>query len=267
MKYPIYQVDAFTVSPFSGNPAAVVLLDRSKEDDWMQAVASEMNLSETAFLLAKGDDYSLRWFTPVTEVDLCGHATLASAHILYESGYYELDETIQFITRSGVIKAAFDQGTIELTMPRREPIPFAISADIKKSLNLNAVDVARWQENLLLIELESSEQVRDYEPDIKNILQLPWEDLVITARDETGKFDFVSRFFAPQLGINEDPVTGMSFCVLGPYWQEKLGKSTFHAFQASPRGGEVWVKVEPDHVLIGGKAVTVLKGDLQHQRD
>lgn len=267
MKYPIYQVDAFTVSPFSGNPAAVVLLEHPKEDHWMQAVASEMNLSETAFLLAKGDDYSLRWFTPVTEVDLCGHATLASAHILYECGYYELDETIKFITRSGVIKATFNQGTIELTMPRRDPTSCLPSPDIKKSLNLDTVNIVRWEDSLLLVELKSSEQVREFEPDFKSILQLPWEDFVITTRDETGRFDFISRFFAPRLGINEDPVTGMSFCVLGPYWQGKLGKSAFHAFQASPRGGEVWVKVAPDHILIGGKAVTVLKGDLQHQRD
>lgn len=266
MKYPVYQVDAFTVKPFAGNPAAVILLDRPKDEAWMQSVASEMNLSETAFLFAKGGDYALRWFTPVTEVDLCGHATLASAHILYEFGFYEPDEVINFNTKSGVITASFNQGTIELSMPRRDPVALANSPQIEAALGLTPLDVAQWSDELLLVELADANAVQNFEPNFKSIAALPWEDVLITAKAE-GKFDFISRFFAPRLGINEDPVTGMSFCVLGPYWQAKLGKDCFRAFQASPRGGEAWVKVADKHVFIGGKAVTVLQGDLLHQRD
>lgn len=266
MKYPVYQVDAFTVKPFAGNPAAVVLLDHPKDEVWMQAVASEMNLSETAFLFAKGGDYALRWFTPVTEVDLCGHATLASAHILYEFGFYEPDEMINFNTKSGVITASFNQGTIELSLPRRDSVALPSSPQIEAALGLTPFDVAQWNDKLLLVELEDAKAVQDFEPNFKSIAALLWEDVLITAKAE-GKFDFVSRFFAPRLGINEDPVTGMSFCVLGPYWQAKLGKANFHAFQSSARGGEVWVKIADKHVYIGGKAVTVLQGDLLHQRD
>lgn len=265
MKYPVYQVDAFTVKPFTGNPAAVVLLDQPKDDAWMQAVASEMNLSETAFLQAKGDDYSLRWFTPVTEVDLCGHATLASAHILYEFGFYEPDETIHFNTKSGVITATFNQGTIELSMPRHDPVTMKSNSEIEDVFGSSAVELAQWSDRLLLLEFDNPEFVRNFEPNFKKIAALSWNDIVITAKTD-GKFDFISRFFSPCVGINEDPVTGMAFCVLGPYWQTKLGKDSFHAFQASSRGGEVWVKVTEKHVLVGGKAVTVCQGELLHQR-
>jgi PhzF family phenazine biosynthesis protein len=264
MKYPVYQVDAFTVKPFAGNPAAVVLLDQPKEDAWMQAVAAEMNLSETAFLLAKGDDYSLRWFTPITEVDLCGHATIASAHILYEFGYYEPDEIINFNTKSGVITATFSLGTIELSMPRRDTVSIASSPEVESVFGTTPVDLAQWANTMLLVELKDAQAVQNFEPNFKSIAALPWEDIIITAK-AVGKFDFVSRFFAPCVGINEDPVTGMSFCALGPYWQNKLGKDSFHAYQASPRGGEVWVKVADTHVYVGGKAVTVCQGELLHQ--
>lgn len=264
MKYPVYQVDVFTVKPFAGNPAAVVLLDQPKEDAWMQAVAAEMNLSETAFLLAKGNDYSLRWFTPITEVDLCGHATLASAHILYEFGFYEPDETIHFNTKSGVITATFKLGTIELSMPRRDAVSHEKSPEIEAVFCSDIVNLAQWSDKLLLIELKDAQTVQNFEPHFKQIAGLPWDDFIITAKSE-GKFDFISRFFSPHTGINEDPVTGMSFCVLGPYWQSKLGKSEFHAFQASKRGGEVWVKVADSLVIVGGKAVTVCQGELLHQ--
>jgi PhzF family phenazine biosynthesis protein len=264
MKYPVYQVDAFTIKPFTGNPAAVVLLDQPKEDAWMQAVAAEMNLSETAFLLAKGDDYSLRWFTPITEVDLCGHATLASAHILFEFGFYEPDETISFNTKSGVITATFKQGTIELIMPRREPVAMTKTPEIEAVFCNDIVDLAQWSDRLLLLEFKDTQSVLSFVPHFKQIASLPWDDFIITSKSE-GKFDFISRFFSPHTGINEDPVTGMSFCVLGPYWQAKLGKSDFHAFQASARGGEVWVKVADSQILVGGKAVTVCQGELLHQ--
>ena len=264
MKYPVYQVDAFTVKPFTGNPAAVVLLDQPKEDAWMQAVAAEMNLSETAFLLAKGNDYSLRWFTPITEVELCGHATLASAHILYEFGFYEPDETILFNTKSGVITATFKQGTIELSMPRRDFVSMTNTPEIEAVFCKDIMDLAHWNDRMLLLEFKDSQSVMDFEPHFKQIASLPWDDFIITAKSE-GKYDFISRFFSPHTGINEDPVTGMSFCVLGPYWQAKLGKNDFHAFQASKRGGDVWVKVADSHVFVGGKAVTVCQGELLHQ--
>lgn len=265
MKYPVYQVDAFTVKPFSGNPAAVVLLDQSREDAWMQAVAREMNLSETAFLIAKGDDYSLRWFTPVAEVDLCGHGTLASAHILYEFGFYDPDETIHFNTISGVITATFKHGTIELSLPIRATTPIENTPRIQATFGPLPIAISQWSNQLLLLEFENTQSILAFEPDCQKIGALDWTDILITTKGNE-KYDFISRFFSPRLGVNEDPVTGMSFCSLGPYWQTKLGKDTFHAYQASARGGEAWVKVTDKHVYVGGKAVTVFQGDLVHQR-
>lgn len=265
MKYPIYQVDAFAVQPFKGNPAAVCILEKPKEADWMQSVAAEMNLSETAFLYAKKDDYELRWFTPTTEVDLCGHCTLASAHILYESGFYDPDETINFHTKSGLITSTFSRGTIELDMPRLDFELTEPSAELLDVLGASPVSVANSGSKLILVELENSDAVKSFVPDIKKISALE-VDLLITSLDESGKYDFISRFFAPTDGIFEDPVTGMAHCVLGPYWAPKLKKTSFHAYQASARGGEVWVSVEPNRVLLGGKAVTVMQGELVHQK-
>ncbi|MGV8050148.1 MAG: PhzF family phenazine biosynthesis protein [Anaerolineaceae bacterium] len=267
MKIPIFQVDAFAVQPFKGNPAAVCLLETPRDSIWMQNVAAEMALSETAFLLAKGEGYELRWFTPKTEVELCGHATLASAHILYEFGFFEPDENIKFFTSSGLITASFNHGTIELDMPRRNPVPTAPSPLLLEILGQETVAVAAYEDKVLLAELPERQMIDNFIPEWKKIALLETPDLIITARCDDDKYDFVSRFFSPGTGIYEDPVTGMAHCVLAPYWAEKLGKTKFHAYQASPRGGEVWVRLGADRVFIGGKAITVMQGDLLHQKD
>lgn len=264
-KYTIYQVDAFTLKPFKGNPAAVCILPVEKDNEWMQAVAQEMNLSETAFLLPKGNDYLLRWFTPTTEVELCGHATIASAHILFENGFYDFDETINFHTASGVIAATFDNGTIELNMPLIKSQDVEIPADVIEATGLNPVAAALSETNQLILMLGSEDEVRAFEPDMKKIAALPYIDLIITAEADGEKFDFISRFFSPRTGIPEDPVTGMAHCVLGPFWQRRLDKSGFCAYQASKRGGRVWVKVDDNRCYIGGKAVTVFKAELFKQ--
>lgn len=266
MKIPYYQVDAFTVSPFKGNPAAVIILEKARNEAWMQSVASEMNLSETAFLVAERDGYHLRWFTPTTEVELCGHATLASAHILFEFGFYEPDERITFYTKSGLIGASFQNGTIELDMPRRDPKPLERDPQIEALLGVPVVSLAGYGETLLLVELETAQMVSDFVPDFNKINELPQHDLLITAHDGQ-QYDFVSRFFSPKTGIYEDPVTGMAHCSLAPYWAARLGKTEFHAYQASKRGGELWVRLGEDRVYLGGKAVTVFQGDILHQKE
>ena len=264
-KYTIYQIDAFTVRPFKGNPAAVCILPDEKGDEWMQAVAQEMNLSETAFLLPKGNDYQLRWFTPTTEVKLCGHATIASAHVLFENGLYDFEETINFHTASGVIAATTNNGTIELNMPLIKSEDVDVPADAVEATGLKPIAAAYSETRQLILVLGSAEEVRSFEPDMKKIAALPYVDLMITAEADDEKFDFISRFFSPHTGIPEDPVTGMEHCVLGPFWQRRLGKSQFCAYQASKRGGKVWVKVADDRCFIGGKAVTVLKAELLRQ--
>jgi len=265
MKFPFYQVDAFAVKPFKGNPAAVFLLESAREDSWLQAVAEEINLPETAFLLPKGHDYQLRWFTPTTEVDLCGHATIASAHILYEFGYYDFEETINFHTRSGIITSTFNRGTIELDMPRLNVKPCPMPDDLLIILGAEPVTTFVSDANTLIAEMPSAEYIRSFVPDFKKIEKLDFEGLTITAPSDDPRFDFISRYFSPRDGIPEDPVTGMAHCALGPYWEAKLGKSNLHAYQASARGGEVWLRVAPNRVFVGGKAVTVLAGEMLRQ--
>lgn len=265
MKFPFYQVDAFAVKPFRGNPAAVILMEDTREDSWLQAVAQEINLSETAFLRPKGHDYELRWFTPTTEVDLCGHATIASAHVLYEYGFYDPDEMINFHTRSGVLTSTFNRGTIEINMPRFKVTPLATPPLLKEILGFDPLAVAESENGVLIAELANVDQITSFTPDFKSIAQLEHHDLALIASGEGTKYDFISRFLSPKTGIPEDPVTGMAHCVLGPYWEGKTGKNQFHAYQASARGGEVWVRLAEKRTFIGGKAVTVLKGEMLKQ--
>lgn len=265
MNYPYYQVDAFAIKPFRGNPAAVILMEDTREDKWLQAVAQEINLSETAFLRPKGHDYELRWFTPTTEVDLCGHATIASAHILYEFGYYDTDETISFYTLSGVLRSTFNRGTIELDMPRFGFSPAVPPAGLSDILKTDPLAVSESDNDMLIAELANESLVRQFSPDFDEIQRLEYDGLALTARSDDPKFDFISRYFSPRTGIPEDPVTGMAHCALGPYWESKLMKSDFHAYQASARGGEVWVRLSDTRAFIGGKAVTVFKGEMLRQ--
>lgn len=261
MNLPFYQVDAFTDSPFSGNPAAIVLLSEQGEDGWLQQVAMEMNLPETAFLCKWGDGYNLRWFTPEVEIDLCGHATLASAHILWEQHYLAPQEEAVFLTRSGRLSAAKHGHWIELDFPAEREQQAVAPAGLLEALGVEAVYTGKNRFDYLL-EVESEEVVRNMRPDSHALKKISQRGAIVTAKSVDGKFDFVSRFFAPIVGIDEDPVTGSAHCCLGPYWQRKLGKNELLAYQASARGGVVKVRVAGERVYLGGQAVTVLRGAL-----
>lgn len=254
-------VDAFTDRPFSGNPAAVVPLPEWREDGWLQSVAMEMNLSETAFLVKDAIGWRLRWFTPKVEVALCGHATLASAHVLWSEGYASPAEGLHFHTKSGVLKAAQKDSRVELDFPAKPPTQCSPPPGLLEALGTSARHVAKNQFDYL-VEVDSEEQVRQLAPDFARLSSLDIRGVIVTSQSATPTFDFVSRFFAPRVGVNEDPVTGSAHCCLGPYWQERLGKSEFSAFQASARGGVLQVRVEGDRVYLAGKAVTVCRGEL-----
>ncbi len=257
----IYQVDAFTEKPFAGNPAAVCLLPERRDDAWMQAVAREMNLSETAFLTPQGDGFSLRWFTPVVEVELCGHATLASAHVLWETRSLEPHQQARFYTRSGLLTARANGEWIELDFPAiiegLAPAPPGLLEALRVSpryLGRNRFDY--------LLELDCEKTLRNLKPDFDRLASVEARGIIVTCLSTTPPYDFVSRFFAPQSGVNEDPVTGSAHCCLGPFWSKRLGRTELLAYQASPRGGVVRVRVGSDRVMLGGQAVTVLRGEL-----
>lgn len=257
-----YQVDAFTDQPFKGNPAAVCLLAAARPADWMQSVAAENNLSETAFLVADGDGYRLRWFTPKSEVKLCGHATLASAHVLYESGALPLSQAARFYTASGLLTACYEQEArfIELDFPATPVVECEAPDGMVAALGVEPVFVGRGDDDYL-VEVESAAAVAAAAPNFSRLLQAQCRGVILTARSSDPSYDFVSRFFAPAVGINEDPVTGSAHCRLAPYWQAKLGKDVFLAYQASQRGGSLRLKIIGDRVRIGGKAVTVIQGE------
>lgn len=262
MTIPIFQVDAFTDQPFHGNPAAVCLLDRARDEEWMQPVAAEMNLAETAFLSPRSEGYDLRWFTPTCEVDLCGHATLASAHVLWESGRLPPDATARFHTKSGWLTAVQRDGLVELDFPATpaDPAP-AFAAGLAAALRA-PVEWAGRSRFDLVARLTDAEAVRRVVPDYTLVGALPCRGVIVTAPGDDGKHDFISRFFGPQSGVDEDPVTGSAHCALSPYWTGVLGRNSLVGYQASPRGGTVRVELVGDRVLLRGHAVTVLRGEL-----
>jgi PhzF family phenazine biosynthesis protein len=260
MPLPLFHIDAFTDHAFAGNPAAVCLLEREMEDGWLQAVAREMNLSETAFLLRRDDGFGLRWFTPLVEVDLCGHATLASAHFLWQERHLKADATARFHTRSGLLTATQREPWIELDFPTKPTQQAAAPAGLAAALGATPVTLGRADYDYL-VELASEDEVRALEPDFRALRVVNARGVIVTAAG-SGPYDFVSRFFGPAVGIDEDPVTGSAHCALGPYWQQRLGKSSFLAYQASARGGVVRVDVAGDRVRLGGQAVTVTRGEL-----
>lgn len=257
----IYQVDAFTDRAFSGNPAAVCLLTGPKDEVWMQAVAREMNLSETAFVRRSGEAFALRWFTPLVEVELCGHATLATAHILWETGLLPQREEAQFRTQSGGLTASREGNLIVLDFPARPPEESAAPHGLIEALGIAPRYVGRY-EQFYLVEADSESEVRDIQPDFARMHELPVRGLMVTSRGSSADFDFVSRYFAPWAGVNEDPVTGSAHCCLGPFWSGRLGKDELVAYQASHRGGVVRVRIAGDRVQLGGRAVTVMAGAL-----
>jgi len=261
MSLRITQVDAFTDTPFAGNPAAVCLLPAPRDEDWMQSVAREMNLSETAFLVPEADGYALRWFTPAVEVALCGHATLASAHVLWEDGNLPSDRQARFHTKSGLLTGDRAGEWIELDFPAKREEPAPAPAGLAQALGVAPKYVGRNQFDYL-VEVDSESTVRSLTPDHAALARLPVRGVIVTSRADSPGYDFISRFFAPGSGVPEDPVTGSAHCALGPYWQARLGQSDFVAYQASPRGGVVRVRVVGERVKLGGKAVTVLRGEL-----
>jgi PhzF family phenazine biosynthesis protein len=262
MPIRIVQVDAFTNHPFAGNPAAVCVLKEAPTEQWMRDVAREMNLSETAFLVPQDGGYHLRWFTPAVEVALCGHATVASAHVLWQDGHLPEGQQARFHTKSGLLTADRRGDWIELDFPAKiatatEPPPEllpALGVTDAKFVGKNAFDY--------FVEIESDAAVRALSPDHSLLRKLPVRGVIVTARSASPEFDFISRFFAPGSGIDEDPVTGSAHTALGPYWAGILGKTDMVAFQASARGGVVKVRVAGDRVKLGGQAVTVMTGEL-----
>jgi predicted PhzF superfamily epimerase YddE/YHI9 len=261
MPVRIVTVDAFTDRPFAGNPAAVCVLPEARPDEWMRQVAREMNLSETAFLTPKGEAYHLRWLTPAVEVDLCGHATVACSHVLWEDGHLPAGAQAKYDTRSGRLTADRRGDWIELNFPVKiatatEPSPGLLpSLGIAKPawVGKNAFDY--------FVEVESEEQLRALAPNHSELKKEPVRGVIVTARGSNG-FDFVSRFFAPGSGIDEDPVTGSAHTALAPYWAAKLGKKEMTGFQASARGGIVRVRMDGDRVILGGQAVTIMRAEL-----
>jgi PhzF family phenazine biosynthesis protein len=257
----IHQVDAFTDEPFRGNPAGVCILDKPASEHWMQLVAMEMNLSETAFLVRTEQGFQLRWFTPAVEVDLCGHATLASAHILFESGLVGTRETAVFHTRSGRLEAVHREDGILLDFPATPPVPADPPIDLARALGAPLLFVGRSPFDYL-VEVEREEVLTGLQPDLVTLKGLGTRGVIVTARSDAPAFDFVSRFFAPGAGIDEDPVTGSAHCCLGPFWGPRLGKSVLLGYQASARGGSVGVHLRGNRVGLLGKAVTVLRAEL-----
>jgi len=258
MGVEIFQVDAFTDKPFGGNPAAVCILPAAADETWMQDVAREMNLSETAFLVQQEDGYNLRWFTPVVEVELCGHATLASAHILWEQGLLAPDAQARFFTKSGLLTAVHKASWIELDFPAEPEEQTAVPETLFQALGAEAQYVGKNRFDYLL-EFERAEIIRKMTPDFTLLCTISGRGFIVTSRSDSRQYDFISRFFAPAFGVNEDPVTGSAHCCLGPYWAKKLGKEALTAFQASARGGVVKVRVGDDRVFLGGQAVTVMR--------
>lgn len=258
---PLFQVDAFTDRLFSGNPAAVCLLDGERDTDWMQAVAAEMNLSDTAFLLERKDGFTLRWFTPTTEVDLCGHATLAAAHVLWEQTGLAPESQARFHTRSGLLSATNCGGVIELNFPATAAAPAPEPAGLLAALGIANGDIYRSRFDYLVV-VDNEPALHALRPDFHALSRVDTRGIIVSARSDDPSYDFVSRFFAPAAGIDEDPVTGSAHCTLAPWWASRLGKSSMTAFQASRRGGVIQVRLNNDRVHLGGRAVTVFSGKL-----
>jgi PhzF family phenazine biosynthesis protein len=255
-RVPIFVVDAFADEPFTGNPAGVVVLSEAADPGWMQSVAAEMKHAETAFVRPTSDGFELRWFTPTTEVDLCGHATLATAHILAGLGH---EGSLSFATKSGRLRSRPEGSQIALDFPSEKPSAVSVGPGLQTAIGTDIRWAGRNRMDFF-VEVADEATVRGLKPNLSAIAALPARGLIVTAR--AGEFDFVSRFFGPQVGIDEDPVTGSAHCALGPFWAERLGKNELSGFQASKRGGRVGVRVRGDRVDLIGNAITVLSGEL-----
>ncbi len=255
-----YIVDSFTDKPFSGNPAATFILEKDISDELKQNIASEINLSETSFVLKKDDSFRLRWFTPIKEAGLCGHATLAAAHILWEVGVLDIKEEAVFETKSGILKARKNNYLIEMDFPIESPVEADCPEELLKAIGYQPIFVGKNRMDYLAV-YENEEVVRKVIPNFEYLKKLDCRGLIISAKSSSDKYDFVSRFFAPNSGIDEDPVTGSAHCCLAPFWSKRLGKKELIGFQASKRGGVVYTKLKDDTVLLSGNAVTVMKSE------
>jgi predicted PhzF superfamily epimerase YddE/YHI9 len=261
MNVPLFHVDAFADRPFTGNPAAVCLLPGERDGRWMQQVAAEMNLSETAFLHREGDAFRLRWFTPAVEVDLCGHATLASAHVLWQEGLAPPGGAIRFHTRSGVLAAVRRGEGIELDFPQEPAAAAAAPPELAAGLGVPLVWAGRNRFDVL-VEVDSEATLRALAPDFRLLATVPVRGIIVTSRSADPQFDFASRTFFPAIGVNEDPVCGSAHCCLGPYWARRLGKDVLAGWQASARGGVVRVRLADGRAFLAGRAVVVARGAL-----
>ncbi len=257
-------VDAFTDRPFTGNPAAVCLLDRAVDEEWMRLVAREMNLSETAFLIPEGDGFRLRWLSPTVEVDLCGHATLASSHVLWDESHVPTDQEIIFFTRSGELRSRRSADLIELDFPADSvELDQELITPLQSALGATILEAGRGRFDLMA-QVEDESTLRSLMPDFPALARFTARGMIVTSRSDSSRYDFVSRFFAPAAGIDEDPVTGSAHCALATYWGSRLDKTKMTGYQASARGGEVQVEQRDDRVILGGKAVTCWRGEILH---
>lgn len=256
-------VDAFSSSPFAGNPAAVCLLSDPVNDTQMQNIAAEFNLSETAFCISDGEQHSLRWFTPVAEVDLCGHATLATARVLFSRGW---DGPVDFHTKSGTLQVWKEQDRIGMRFPLWQPEAQTVSPDLCQALHLREIlsqAVYHGREDILLVRVSDAQTVYELQPDMSLLKHIPAQGIIVTALSDKKDVDFVCRFFAPRIGIPEDPVTGAVHCILAPFWANVLSTQVLTSYQASARGGRVYMRLEDAHVILEGEAVIVLEGTLK----
>ena len=261
MSVPIHEVDTFTAEPFGGNPMAVCVLTADRDAAWLQNVARELNLAATAFVRPQADHFGLRWFTPAVEVDLCGAGTLAAAHVLWETGQLHPERVAGFQTRSGLLAARRAGAWIEMDFPVTPVEETAAPEGLWRALGVSSRRVCRSRFDYL-VQLDDETAVRSLRPDLSALRVLETRGVIVTARSDRSDVDFVSRFFAPRVGIDEDPVTGSAHCALAPFWAERLGKTSFQAHQVSARGGVLKVRLDGERVLIAGQAVTVLRGEL-----
>lgn len=257
----IFQVDSFTSEPFKGNPAAVCILKEEKDDNWMQNVAKEMNLSETAFIYKYRDGYNLKWFTPACEIDLCGHATLATAHILWEAKYEEKESEIKFYSNSGLLIAKSVSGMIRLDFPLLDITKEEVPVELIDALKIKPTFTGTSGPNFF-IEVETEKEVYSLMPDFNSIAKLDKQGVIVTSKSNNNTYDIISRYFAPKEEINEDPVTGSAHCSLANYWMKKLNKNYIKAYQASERGGRIDVEINGDRVYLYGNAITIFRGEL-----
>lgn len=258
MELTLYQVDAFADRPFEGNPAAVIPLETWLPDDVMQSIAEENNLSETAFVVPTKKGFHIRWFTPTSEVNLCGHATLAAAYVLYNSLGYDRNR-IEFDSRSGVLSVLQKDGWLVMDFPSQPPVSCEVPDEIVKAFGKTPIECLQSEDYVVVFECEND--IVSIGPDMDYLRKLDLRGVIITA--ESNQYDFVSRFFAPKLGIDEDPVTGSAHTQLTPYWSERLGKTRLTAKQISRRGGELICELRGDRVLVSGKAVKYMKGKIE----